>query len=74
MITWDAYFDRLVDLRLQFDLARKALDGFEGSKEALAEYADKQLEDLRKIFQEAAEKGPGPDHSGSGPLAFLGDH
>ncbi len=56
MISWETYFERIVKLRIQFDLARKALDGFTGSQEALDRYANEEFEGARKLILEAAKK------------------
>jgi hypothetical protein len=47
MITWESYFERIVNLKTQFDLAGTAIDGWGYSQEALDRYATQELEDLR---------------------------
>jgi hypothetical protein len=63
IITWDAYFDRIVGLRVQFDMARKALEGFEQSKDALERYATEDLGHLRELIHEGAKEAGKDPHS-----------
>lgn len=56
MISWRSYFERVVNLKTQFDLAGTAIDGWGHSQEALDRYATEELEDLRSIFRRAAEE------------------
>jgi hypothetical protein len=56
MITWEAFFDRIIGVQVQLNMARKALDGFAQSQEALERYATEELRDLREIIREGAEK------------------
>jgi hypothetical protein len=39
MITFETYFERIVTLHLQFDTARKALEGFGKNQQTLERYA-----------------------------------
>jgi hypothetical protein len=56
MITWEAYFDRIVGAQVQFDMARKALEGFGQSKEALERYATEDLGHLRELIHAGAKE------------------
>lgn len=56
MITWESYFERIVKLKTQFDLAGTAIDGWGHSQEALNRYATEELEDLRTTFRRAAQQ------------------
>jgi hypothetical protein len=56
MITWEAYFDRIIGVQVQLNMARKALDGFAQSQEAVDRYATEELGGLRELIHEGAEK------------------
>jgi hypothetical protein len=55
MITWEAYFNRIVGLRLQFKIALTALKGFKESPEALRRYAEEELEGIRALVDKGAK-------------------
>src|ERR1019366_3498451 len=63
MITWEAYFDRIVGVQIQFNMAGKALEGFEQSKEALERYATEDFGNLRKLIHEGAKEAGNDPHS-----------
>lgn len=48
MLSWEEYFDRIVSVQLQFDLARKALVSFQDKPEAVERYIEGELEEVRK--------------------------
>jgi hypothetical protein len=50
MITWERHFERVTNLRIQFDVAETAIDGWAQSQEALNRYSNEELEALREIF------------------------
>jgi hypothetical protein len=52
MITWEYYFEQMVKLRVEFQLADAAISGWAHSQEALDKYSADQLEDLQKLFRE----------------------
>jgi len=56
MLTWDSYFDRIVSLHLQFKTALRAFDGFKESEQAMRRYAESELEDVRKLVAEGAQR------------------
>jgi hypothetical protein len=56
MVTWEAYFDRIIGVQVQLNMARKALDGFAQSEEAVDRYATEELRGLRELIHEGAEK------------------
>jgi len=56
VISWDDYFKRIVGLRLQFDLARKAIASFSTTREALESYATSDLEDFRHTIAEVLKR------------------
>jgi hypothetical protein len=56
MITFEAYFDRLVALHVQFNTARKAMDGFVKNSGTLEQYAAEDFAEMRGILTEAAKK------------------
>ena len=56
MIDIDDFLKRITTIAMQFDLAFEAIAGFRGSEEALRVYANKELDDLRKMIGEAAKK------------------
>lgn len=54
MITWEAYFNRITELHLQFKTARRALQRFRESSEAVRQYAEGELQEIRKLVDEGA--------------------
>ncbi len=56
MVSWEDYNKRSTDLHMQFDLAKKALNGFRDTPEALEKYATSELEDIQNDMQEHFEK------------------
>jgi hypothetical protein len=52
MITWEDYFQRMVNLKAEFYVATAAIAGWADSQEALDKYSTEQLEDLRTMFRE----------------------
>ncbi|MGB9074711.1 MAG: hypothetical protein WCC22_18890 [Terriglobales bacterium] len=61
MITWEAYFNRLAGLHLQFETARRALQIFGENRETVERHASEQLEELREMIRAAAKnKGKDP--------------
>ena len=52
MISWEDYWNRSVDIFIQFDLAKKAISGFRNTPEAVKSFAEKELENLRKDMQD----------------------
>jgi hypothetical protein len=64
VISWDDYFNRIIGLRLQFDLARKAIASFSTTREALEAYATSDLEDFRPSIAEASQ------NSGTDPTTW----
>src|SRR5260370_40219707 len=55
MITWESHFERVTNLRIQFDVAETAIDGWAQSQEALNRYSNEELEALREIFRQSAQ-------------------
>ncbi len=55
MIDGKAYFERLAAVKMQFDLARRALDGFLTSKDAVDKYCEEELNDLRDLISKAQQ-------------------
>ncbi len=64
MISWEQYFDRLISLNMQFEIARKIHAGFMGTTEAVDKYLLGELDDIRKLMGEAAKR-TGIDPSGT---------
>lgn len=64
MISWEDFFDRIVDVRMQFTLARKAIHGFRDTPEAVTGYAEAELDDFREDMQQYFDE-IGKDHSES---------
>ena len=55
MLSWEEYFDRIVSLQLQFNLARGVIASFRKTPEAVKDYMDQDLEDWRKLITEGAK-------------------
>jgi hypothetical protein len=49
MLSWEDYWERFIDVFIQFDLTRKAISGFRNTPEAVKKYAEEELENLRSI-------------------------
>jgi len=56
MLDWETYFDRIVSLHVQFRTALRAFDGFRESDEAMRRFAEAELEETRKMVDEAAKR------------------
>ncbi len=52
MLTWESYFERVIDLRSEFHLAATAIDGWAQSQDALDRYTNDELENLRHMFRQ----------------------
>jgi hypothetical protein len=59
MISWDAYFDRTVAIRLDFAAARKALRAFEATPEAVTAFARAEINDLGLRIATGSSDTPG---------------
>lgn len=49
---WEEYFDRIVSVQMQFDLARKALSAFRETPQAVENYMQGELEEVRNLLLE----------------------
>lgn len=59
MLSWEEYFNRIVSVQLQFDLAKKALVSFKSTPEAIEKYLEGELEEVRNLILKGKEDQAG---------------
>ncbi len=55
MLSFEEYFDRIVSVQMQFDLARKALISFRETPQAVENYMQGELEEVRNLLLEGRD-------------------
>ena len=53
MLDWDSYFERLVRLRVEFELAKKALEDWSGHPELIRKHAERDFASMREMISKA---------------------
>jgi hypothetical protein len=56
VLDWGAYFDRLIRLKIEFELAKKALTDWSANPEMRRKHAEEDLNGLRAMILESLEK------------------
>ena len=64
MISWKDYWNRSIEVFIQFDLAKKAMKSFRDTPEAVSNYATEEIEKIKKdVLDHFGEKGKIPKES-----------
>jgi len=58
MLSWEEYFDRIINVQVQFDLTRKALAVFQETPEAVQKYMEGEIGEIRNILTEKKVEQP----------------
>lgn len=66
MLTWDDYFKRVINLKVEFELAEKALEDWKSDSNLIARHAKQEFEGLREMITQAL----GDDHERPIPSWF----
>ena len=53
MLDWEQYFDRLVGLKIEFELAKKALEDWSGNPEMIRKHAEEDFASLREMISKS---------------------
>ncbi len=56
MIDWSPYFQRIVSISSQFDVARKSINAFKETPEAVAKFIENSVKDLKDAIGDALKK------------------